>query len=214
MKKEKVSKKDRKSPFIFKIKKMNDNKELIKSPELLKHTLEFSPLSGSEPVYNPDKWNKNPNIRQTHNCYSYALGKVRSGLDSKAQPGYASGYNHVSNESYECESFYKRLKRDVPGSYLEVFDKKCHPGFYKIYLMLDKGNDYHWARQDSNMYWSHKPGSTEVVNVDASGKSIKNPVTANWKYESLNYDTPCFFACIYSDLSRSMSKIYGDKYSF
>jgi hypothetical protein len=44
---------------------------------------------------------------------------------------------------------------------------------------------------------------------DASGKRITNPYLANRKYDSLNYHKPCFFACVNSDLSRTMDKIYG-----
>ena len=36
-------------------------------------------------------------------------------------------------------------------------------------------NDYHWWRDNKVQLWSHKPGSTDVTNVDASGKKIKNP---------------------------------------
>ena len=28
-------------------------------------------LSGSEPIYDPHKWNDNERIKRTHNCYSY-----------------------------------------------------------------------------------------------------------------------------------------------
>jgi hypothetical protein len=207
--KNKLMKKN-KSPHLFTLNKIVKSDRLVDSPELLRYNKEFSPLSGSEPVYNEKKWNDNENIRTTHNCYSYALGKIRSGLESKAQPGYASGFNYVNDNEYNCKNFYERLKKDVPGSYLETFDNACHPGFYKIFLMLDVGNDYHWARQDNNLYWSHKPGSTNVTNKDAKGNQIKNPLSSSWKYESLNYDKPCFFACIYSDLSKSISKIYSE----
>ncbi len=210
----KGDKRSKRSPYIFTIHKMKESDSLIHDSSLLEYKKEFSPISGSELKYDSKKWNDNEGIRTTHNCYSYALGKIRSGLDSKAQPGYASGYNHVEDENYDCESFYQRLKKDVPGSYLEKFDNACHPGFYKIFLMLDVGNDYHWTREDSNLYWSHKPGSTNVTNKDANGNTIKNPLTASWKYESLNYKKPCFFACVYSDLSRSISKVYDSSNSF
>jgi len=194
-------------PYVLKIKKIKNSD--IDAPHLLEFTKEFSGLSGSELLYEPHKWNDNYNIKSTHNCYTYALGKIRVGLDSKAQPGYASGFNHIDDKKdYNCKSFYDRLKKDVPASYLEKFDNACLPGFYKIFLALDVGNDYHWWRLNSDGYWSHKPGSTEVTDVDASGKKIKNPLIANRKYSSLNYNKPCFFACIYSDLSRSVSYIY------
>ncbi len=202
------NKKSKKSPYVFTIQKIKNSDKLIHDPSLLQFSKEFSPPSGSELEYNEKLWNDNEHIRTTHNCYSYALGKIRVGLESKAQPGYASGYNHVNDDNYDCKSFYERLKKDVPGSYLETFDEACHPGFYKVFLMLDVGNDYHWTREDKDLYWSHKPGSTSVTKKDASGNKIKNPLLSNWKYDSLNYNKPCFFACVYSDLSKSISKIY------
>ena len=156
----------------------------------------------------------NSDIKYTHNCYTYAMGKIVPKLSSKAQPGYASGYNHIDDNDYKCKEFYQRLRKDNPGSYIEKFDESCIPGFYKVFLALDAGNDYHWWRQDSNQLWSHKPGSTEVVNKDASGQLIKNPYKANRNYESLNYKTPCFFACVNSDLSRAIADIYNKKSSY
>ena len=192
-------------------------KEFPNSLLSLNSNSNLGPLSGYELEYNPKIWNEKSSIRTTHNCYSYALGKIRPGLDSKAQPGYASGHNHINNKDYECNEFYNRLRKDSPGTYLQRFDVACRPGFYKIFLALDPQNDYHWWRQDGDNnkgYWSHKPGSTEVKNVDASGKKIINPLLSDRNFKSLNYHKPCFFACIYSDLSKSMSTIYGRKYSY
>ena len=197
-----------KSPYILEIPKFKTNEKLLDSDEGLKFSSEFSPISNSELDYNPDLYNKNSSIRESHNCYTYALGKIVPGLDSKAQPGYASGFNHIEDREYDCKYFRERLKKDSPANYLEKFDNACLPGFYKIFLALDPENDYHWWRHDNNQYWSHKPGSTEAVNLDASGKLIKNPIKANRKYDSLNYYKPCFFACIYSDLARSIDSIY------
>ena len=196
-------------PYIMEIKKIKNNESLINSNEILQFNKEFSPVSGSEFNYDPDKWNKNYKIKDSHNCYTYALGKIVNGLDSKAQPGYASGFKHIEDDEYQCKSFRERLKKDVPGSYLEKFDNACLPGFYKIFLALDPQNDYHWWVQNTSKFWSHKPGSTEVVDVDASGDKIKNPLKANRNYSSLNYYKPCFFACIYSDLARSIDTIYN-----
>jgi hypothetical protein len=188
---------------------LNPDDQLLETKnKLLESKKEFGKLSGSELEYNPNLWNSDDDIKTTHNCYTYALGKIVKGLDSKAQPGYASAYNHIEDNDYKCSSFYKRLKKDVPGSYLQRFDDSCLPGFYKIFLALDPGNDYHWWRQNSDAYWSHKPGSTDVVDVDAAGNKIKNPVKANRNYSSLNYYKPCFFACVNSDLARSLANIY------
>jgi hypothetical protein len=195
-------------PTLIIIKKIKKNESLLESKDNLETNKEFSPISGSENKFEPDKWNNIYDIKNTHNCYTYALGKIVSGLKSKAQPGYASGYNHIDDSEYDCKFFRERLKNDSPASYLEKFDNACLPGFYKVFLALDPGNDYHWWRQDIDKFWSHKPGSTDAVNIDADGLKIKNPIKANRKYDSLNYNKPCFFACIYSDLARSLDNIY------
>jgi hypothetical protein len=195
-------------PYILEIKKIkyNNNNNLIKNGIQFKN--EFSPLSGSELEYNPDKYNKNYLIKQTHNCYSYALGKIVKGLKSKAQPGYASGFSYIQNSDYDCQKFSRRLKQDNPMSYLESFDKSCVAGFYKIFLALDVKNDYHWWRHDNSGYWSHKPGASDVVDKDGSGEKIKNPFLSNRNFGRRNYYKPCFFACIQSDLSRALDTIY------
>jgi hypothetical protein len=201
-----------KAPYILIIHKAQKKEEMIllnNTKELLSYTKEFSPSSGSEQEYEPDKWNSDFSIKMGHNCYSYALGNIVPKLNSKAQPGYSSGYKHIYDKDYKCKNFYRRLKKDSPGSYIEKFDNKCLPGFYKIFLALDPKQDYHWYRMHPDGYWSHKPGSTNVIDVDASGNKIKNPLIADRKYDSLNYFKPCFFACVYSDLTRSLANIYN-----
>ena len=146
-------------PYLMKIKIQNNIPLLDNKKKNLK---DKSPLSGSELKYEPHKWN-NPNIVDSHNCYSYAMGKIIKNLKDKAQPGYASGFNYLNN-NMTCNNLKKRLLKDNPASYTENFDNKCLPGFYKVFLALDIGNDYHWWRQDNNEYWSHKPGSTKISN--------------------------------------------------
>lgn len=63
------------------------------------------------------------------------------------------------------------------------------PRYYKIALLIAKTNgmyDYHFARMDSNGFWSHKPGATPVCNVDASGHLITDARTADWYYDPDN----------------------------
>lgn len=197
-----------KKPYVLEIKKIKNNKLLTNLSNSLESNNIFSPLSGAELEYNPKLWNDNNNIKRSHNCYTYALGKIVPGLDSKAQPGYASGFNYIKDNEFDCKSFSNRLKKDAPGSYIEKFDNSCIPGFYKIFLALDPKNDYHWWRQNNDQYWSHKPGSSNVTDLDADEQKIKNPFLSNRNFKHRNYYKPCFFACIYSDLSRSLSEIY------
>ena len=169
----------------------------------------LSPLSGSEPDYEPDKWNKNHRIKDTHNCYAYALNQRVSNRDGKPQPGYFAHYGPITNSDYNnCNKFYERLHKDNPSMYLTSFDKKCRKGFYKSFIVVaNKGEDtdYHFYRQDSNGLWSHKPGRTDVTNLDASGKLIYNPYLANRKYPHFNYSKPCFFFCNSHKLGKTAS---------
>lgn len=199
-----------KEPYILRFDKKNKIHETIQKNKnkKIKNEQEFSPLSGTEHNYKPALWNTKSNIKHSHNCYSYALGKIVSGLKSKAQPGFASGFSYFDNANFTCKDFKNRLEKDSPGSYVESFENKCLPGFYKIFLALDRKEDYHWWRQDSNKYWSHKPGSTEVSDKDGSGYKIKNPLLSNRDFKHRAYKTPCFFACVNSDLSRSLNEIY------
>lgn len=73
----------------------------------------------------------------------------------------------------------------------EHWDRRVPPpGFYAACLLIATQNgmyDYHFARQDSNGFWSHKPGSNMVENVDASGNLITNPERADWFYDPQNH---------------------------
>ena len=193
-------------PYIMKINKNNNNIPLLNKKKI--SGKKFSPLSGSELNYAPRVWNKS-NIVNNHNCYSYAMGKVIKNLPDKAQPGYASGFNYLNYNNMTCLNIKKRLLKDNPGSYTEKFENRCLPGFYKVFLALDIGNDYHWWRQDSNKYWSHKPGSTNISNLDGSKLKIQDPLKSNRNFSNRNYDKPCFYACVQSDLSRTLSEIYS-----
>jgi hypothetical protein len=67
------------------------------------------------------------------------------------------------------------------------------PGYYPVALVVHPGKDYHWYRMDSNGFWSSKPGTTDVTNVDASNKPIVNPENANRNFPQygLNYSKFC-----------------------
>lgn len=167
----------------------------------------FSPLSGYEPTYDPDSWNMKQNIKNNHNCYSYAFNDINLKRQGKAQPGYFAHFPSIQNKEYNCKAIYKRIKRDNPAITKTTFNKKCPKGTYKAFVALDPegDTDYHFYRQDKNGYWSHKPGRSNVVNVDASKKLIKNPVKANRNYGTYNYKIPCDFFCVKPDMSITKS---------
>jgi hypothetical protein len=168
----------------------------------------FGPLSGSEPVYNPAKWNTRPKIKQSHNCYAYVLNKIAPRLKGKPQPGYFAGYDQLQFADYNCQTFLKRLKKDNPLLYKTTFKRPCKKGFHKGFIALDRkqDSDYHFYRQDKSGMWSHKPGATDVTDLDASDMKITKPHKANRKYKFYNYNTPCFYFCVNSKLTRAHSK--------
>lgn len=150
------------------------------------------PVGGYEIAYNPTYWNKN---RLRANCYTYALNYLASKNKASQQPGYASGKKY---EYMTGTSIVNAVKRDVKYiSKVKGFrmaGEHEKPGYreYKVALVIAKPNgrfngDYHWYKQDSDGYWSHKPGSTNVTRADASGRSIINPKTANRKYSYADY---------------------------
>ena len=197
---------NRKSPYLISM-ISNSNKTCAYKHSNSKNK-HLSPISGHEPKYEPLIWNNRSQIKDTHNCYAYALNKIVSNRKNKPQPGYYSNYPPLSSDDYKCNIFYERLKKDIPSLYITNFEGKCKNGFYKAFLALDPkriDQDYHFYRQDNNGLWSHKPGRLDVTNIDADGKNIINPKNANRNYKYFNYNIPCFFFCLNSKLSKSIS---------
>ncbi len=169
----------------------------------------LSPLSQYEPTYNPNYWNNNKNIKNNNNCYSYSVNNKNHKF-GKPQPGYFARFNHIQNNQYKCAYFFKRILNDIPSVYLTSFKQKCKKGFTKAFFAIDSNkneHDYHFYRQDTNQLWSHKPGTTNVINYDADYKIIKNPYTANRNYSAYNYDKPCFFFCVNNKFGKTKANI-------
>jgi len=142
------------------------------------------PTSGSEPPYEPDKWNK-PDVKNKNNCYNYARNKIlekfgRPGRGTTSEPPFPG------EAGYNCAAFVAAAKAD--GMTAVDCDKACPEGSYKVALVLDPDGsggklppDYHWYRQDKGGKWSHKPGAGEATDKDSSGKPISDPRTADRK---------------------------------
>lgn len=144
------------------------------------------PISGYELEYNPSIWQ---GATMSNNCYAYALNnQVHPGTNNvwyKQQPGEYSNTNDYPftktilknavtqdfaeyNEDYGTNLIFKEV-----GKYSVVPE-----GSYKVALVSYSG-DYHWYRQDSDGYWSHKPGTTAVRRTDNSGNLIIDPETCD-----------------------------------
>ena len=178
-----------------------------------------APTNGSEPDYIPDILNKMQAYVDTHNCLSYAVrgNKINKDLMAQCkdvsdcdanfeQPGAASGQRKaMRNETLRtCPVVEKLTKSDLGGDFTEsTFYDKCPTGTSKVALVVDKGTDYHWYRQNPPKkgekvgLWSHKDGSNPVKNFDAKKRPIFNPAQANRDYgKDLNYEDFCGFFCV------------------
>lgn len=162
----------------------------------------FSPLTGSEPQFDPGRWNNKRKIRKTHNCYAYVLDIVNDSFNKKPQPGYHSGYLHMSDDDIRsCDKLMERVRADNPTVLKSSFDSRCPRGFRKGYAAVDTSEnpDYHFYRLDDDATWSHKPGSTKARMENFDGKIIVRPDSARRESNSHNYNKSCGYFCFNPD---------------
>lgn len=163
----------------------------------------------SNKKFSPKIWNMNPYIRQSHNCYEYALNKLtidnainckktlKNGKSCnylKHQPGLHGGIPDIKNRKYTCKSIEQRMKMDNKKLYKTK--KRCKPGYYKIALAIRPYRRYHFYRKHDNGSWSHKEGQTPATNKDASNRVIYNLKKANRKYKDRYYSKICGEYCL------------------
>jgi hypothetical protein len=189
-----------------------------------------APLSGYEPKYEPDRWNKRKEIRTTHNCFSYAFNimdsrQIKACLEDPNcdvpfhQPGSISGWPKFNNKDPKtCPNMIARLLGDNPTLTPSAFELRCPNGTSKIALVVDPDQDYHFLRQDKTGYWSQKGGAQPVTNLDAQGHTIYDPQLANHNHtrirgDPLNYDRFCGFFCVPRDRPLFV-KIGGRRYKY
>lgn len=179
-----------------------------------------APLSGSEPKYEPNRWNEKKEVRTTHNCFSYAFNVIDSKQinnclkDPKCdvpfhQPGSVSGWPKFNDKDPKtCPNMIGRLLGDNPSLIPSSFELRCPRGTSKIALVVDEDEDYHFLRQDAPGpndkgigYFSQKSGAMPVKNVDALGYKIFDVQLANHNFsrpkgDNLNYDRFCGYFCV------------------
>jgi len=172
----------------------------------------MSPVTGKEPIRNLEAWNKNSPLKESHNCFSYAMNAIDKKLMKDCastdncnvgfhQPGYASGYGQFTDDHGKgCSEMVSRLWGDNPDVIATSFTKRCPHATSKIALIVDPKRDYHFLRQDSDGYWSHKPGAMDVTTKDASGRPILRPDRALFIYkhrrDPLQYTKFCGYYCV------------------
>jgi hypothetical protein len=122
------------------------------------------------PLYEPAWWNNDPTRLGCNNCYNYSTNYR---TDNFAQPGMASGVSHNTT----CPTVIPAAVADgLINS--PTANNRCPAEGHLVALVMAPGYDYHWYRKGRNGYWTHKPGSTPVTNVDNNGNLIPDPRTA------------------------------------
>lgn len=140
------------------------------------------------PPYSPSFWNNTYYIRVNNNCYNYGTNKR---TDTFAQPGEAGG-SPIIGTITSAKVYAASIADGLDAS---TSSGSCAMNQTKIAVFLWPGVDYHWYREDSNGYWSHKPGSTYATNVDNSNDLITDPEDADRGY----YTTLVGYFCTCSD---------------
>lgn len=181
-----------------------------------------------KPEFQPNIWNSNTNLKNSHNCYAYFLNDINHTLndiygneseDNKKilnpQPGHYCGMTkRVDYKETTCESLIERVKCDnenikVIDSSNDNFD--CGPNHYKGSLSIDPGKMYHFYREDDNGMWSHKDGGNDVTNLDYSGNKIHDPKFS----DTGRYSEFCSYFCIpnnnYEKTNMSRNNFNEDK---
>ena len=150
---------------------------------------------------NDYRWENSDAIKY-NNCYAYAFRDLDLNRKSKPQPGFLSNLKPLRKDQFTCKNFIQRIISDFPDTTYHGFSiPKCGCNRHAVFLAIDnrgKFRDYHFYRQNSNGYWTHKPGSTNVYHNDSDGNIITNPLYANRKYKLYNYSVPCGFFCVSS----------------
>jgi hypothetical protein len=150
-------------------------------------------ISGTEPRYDPARWNTGDNTRTQafNNCYAYAVNDLSASRSSKPQPGQRANqpmnYFNARNE-IDIPRLQAAIAADgrtqgitwlgnTPASTLNA-----PKGSYIVALVVDNRDgvqDYHWYRHDADGSWSGKGGGGPATNLDGSGNRILDPRTAN-----------------------------------
>lgn len=164
------------------------------------------PLGGDEHDYDYNLWY---NVRKKANCYAYVLN-MYANEGYAPYPGSKSASVNLIPEyslSYIRNNLSTLLAADAPyfnGKTITKCTSGTKPGKrqYKIACAFSEGasgidgGDFHFYRQDSNGYFSHKRGFTSISQLDASQNLITNPQICNRNYNE-NRANYSYFAGFY-----------------
>lgn len=160
------------------------------------------PMSGSE---KPKMVSEFEQYKNRTNCYTYALA-IYNNYDLEtssvgANPGDFARMNIPEDDLVSAETAKQSIEAGVradlvalggsASDFFEVEATEMVPeGYYKVFLALEPGCDYHWYRQvsDANGAWAHKLRNESVRTSDSYSNTIYDPyyVTQNMLYKTIN----------------------------
>lgn len=142
------------------------------------------PLSGSEPTCTRAPFATRAAIPR-NNCYAYAIQNLRThGPAFKLQPGNISGLEGIDFNLNTCSPALKRVLTDLVQSkrgYQVDIETPCAKGYGKIALVLSKGNDFHFLRQNKDVIYPLENGDTLASVAKKFKVPLKNVVPLSKK---------------------------------
>jgi hypothetical protein len=132
--------------------------------------------------------------QKRNNCYSYAVNDLH-GQDHYAGglpfPGENTIYDGLDIPRIAPLSLQYNVIEGATADGLSPAGKTLpiiQDGHYRVALMIDDDEDFHWVREDENGLWSGKWGHQDVHTTDYNDNPITNPDTADFgPYEVVQY---------------------------
>ena len=140
--------------------------------------IRIRPRCRCAPLYEPAWWNDGGQKQLRNNCYNYASNyrtdRFRQ-IPGGSQPGAAAGamYTSLTGPAVRAAAIADGVI-DSPAA-----SNRCPAEGHLVALIIAPNIDFHWYRKGRTGRWTHKPGSTPVVNVDNSNAIISDPRTAD-----------------------------------
>lgn len=130
------------------------------------------------PLYEPAWWNDGGQRQLQNNCYNYGSNyrtDTFHQIPGGSQPGAAAGamYASITGPEVRAAAIADGLINNPSAN------NKCPAEGHLVALVIAPGWDFHWFRKGRTGRWSHKPGSTPVIDVDNSNAIITDPRTAD-----------------------------------
>ncbi len=157
-------------------------------------------LSKSNQFGQLDDWGS-----ESVNCYAFAVNCKNPGTP-KPVPGGSAPVGGI----YTAEFLRKGAVKDgLKEIYLPKNNKQINElkDYYLVagFVRNIKGNsDHHWYRGAPGNIWTHKPGSTSIVNMDGSNPpKILNGDIASTTFDHRGYEFVGYFFCPKKGLSLS-----------